>query len=67
MSTENKIEYYFLRASAEKFAADLRHLLKMFTLFLMNNFLESCPIVITSEIIWRTWKRSWKEDWIKIP
>ena len=25
MSTENKIEYYFLRASAEKFAADLRH------------------------------------------
>ena len=25
MSSENKIEYYFLRASAEKFAADLRH------------------------------------------
>jgi hypothetical protein len=25
MSTENKIEFYFLRASAEKFATDLRH------------------------------------------
>ena len=25
MSSENKIEYYFLRASAEKFATDLRH------------------------------------------
>jgi hypothetical protein len=29
MSTENKIEYYFLRASAEKFAADLRHFAKV--------------------------------------
>ena len=28
MSTENKIEYYFLRASAEKFATDLRHFAK---------------------------------------
>ena len=25
MSSENKIEFYFLRASAEKFATDLRH------------------------------------------
>ena len=25
MSNESKIEYYFLRASAEKFATDLRH------------------------------------------
>ena len=25
MSTENKIEFYFLRASAEKFATDLMH------------------------------------------
>ena len=25
MLTENKIEFYFLRASAEKFATDLRH------------------------------------------
>ncbi len=28
MSTENKIEFYFLRASAEKFATDLRHFAK---------------------------------------
>ena len=25
MSSENKIEFYFLRASAEKFATDLKH------------------------------------------
>ena len=28
MSSENKIEFYFLRASAEKFASDLRHFAK---------------------------------------
>ena len=28
MSSENKIEFYFLRASAEKFATDLRHFAK---------------------------------------
>ncbi len=28
MSSENKIEFYFLRGSAEKFATDLRHFAK---------------------------------------
>ncbi len=28
MSTENKIEFYFLRISAERFASDLQHFQK---------------------------------------
>lgn len=43
MSTENKIEFYFLRASAEKFATDLRHFVQY-----ANSFSDEQLLAIVS-------------------